>query len=155
MSNNAALTDFDALMDASMDDIDDLPPIGVPPTGNYTLDITASREKSDKGSEYVKFSYLIEEVNEIKDEAEAGEAAAGQKFMEMFSPFKKDGTVNEIGMGMLKERLVPFSGHFGTPKVGETLSQITNIKAVASLVRTADRKEEGRFRFILKDVTIL
>lgn len=156
MSNNAALTDFDALMDASMDDIDDLPPIGVPPTGNYTLEVSATREQSSNGGgEYIKFAYLIKEVNEVKNAEEAAEVAVDQKFMEMFSPFKKDKSVNEIGMGMLKERLVPFSAHFGTPKVGETLTNLTSVQVVASLVRQADRKEEGRFRFFLKDVTIL
>lgn len=155
MSNNSALADFDALMDASMDDIDDLPPIGVPPTGNYTLEVTASREKAASGSEYIKFAYLIKEVNEVKNESEAAECAADQKFMEMFSPFKKDGTVNEIGMGMLKERIAPFSAHFGTSKIGETLQSIVGVQLVASLVRRADKREEGRFNFSLKDVTIL
>lgn len=156
MSNNAALADFDALMDASMDDIDDLPPIGVPPTGNYTLEVTASREKAAaSGSEYIKFSYLIKEVNEVKNEAEATECAADQKFMEMFSPFKKDGTVNEIGMGMLKERVAPFAAHFGTSKMGDTMQAIVGVQLVASLVRRADKREEGRFNFSLKDVTIL
>jgi hypothetical protein len=152
---NSALADFDALMDASMDDIDDLPPIGVPPTGNYTLSATASREKSDKGSEYIKFAYVVGEVNEVKDEAEAADASAGQKFTEMFSPFKKDGTINEIGMGMLKERLAPFAAHFNTAKISETLQSINQVSLVATLVRRADKREEGRFNFSLKDVTIL
>jgi hypothetical protein len=153
---NAMLADFDALMDASMDDIDDLPPMGVPPTGNYTLLATASREKSEKsGSEYIKFAYAVVEVNEVKDEAEAADAAAGQKFTEMFSPFKKDGGVNEVGMGMLKERLAPYSTHFGTSKISETLQNINQVSLVATLVRRADKREEGRFNFSLKVVTIL
>lgn len=154
-NTNAALADFDALMDASMDDIDDLPPIGVPPTGNYDLEVTASREKSEKGSEYIKFSYLIKNVNEVKNPDEAAETEPGQKFSEMFSPFKKDGNINEIGMGMLKERLVPFSAHFDEKRVGATLEQIKSVQMVASLVRRADRKEEGRFQFSLKDVVIV
>ena len=154
-TNNAAIVDFDALMNASMDDIDDLPPIGIPPTGNYDLQVTATREKSEKGSEYIKFSYTVLTVNEVKNPDEAGECAADQKFMEMFSPFKKDGTVNEIGMGMLKERVAVFSAFFGTPKVGETLESIKSVSLVATLVRRADRREEGRFNFTLKDVTVV
>jgi hypothetical protein len=154
-TNNPALADFDALMNASMDDIDDLPPIGVPPTGSYDLEVTATREKSDKGSEYIKFSYLIKNVNEVKNPDEAGECAADQKFMEMFSPFKKDGTINEIGMGMLKERVAVFSAFFETPKIGDTLEQIKSVAIVATLTRRADKREEGRFNFMLKDVTIV
>jgi hypothetical protein len=154
-TNNAALADFDALMDASMDDIDDLPPIGVPPTGNYDLEVTASREKAASGSEYVKFSYLIKNVNEVKNPDEAAECAADQKFIEMFSPFKKDGTINEIGMGMLKERCAAFSAHFGTTKMGDTLQEIKAVAIVATLVRRADKREEGRFKFSLNDVAIV
>ena len=156
MSNNAMLQDFDSLMDASMDDIDDLPPIGVPPSGSYDLTVTASRETpASGGNDYIKLSYEITSVNEVKNEEEATEAKAGQKFTEMFSPFKKDGTVNEIGMGSMKERLKPFAGHFGTGKISEIIEQMQQVNITASLTRTADKKEEGRFRFRLKDVVIL
>jgi hypothetical protein len=154
-TTNAAIVDFDALMDASMDAIADLPPMGVPPTGNYTLDVTASREKSDKGGEYVRFTYEVVEVNEVKNEEEAADAAAGQKFSASFSPFKKDGTLNEIGMGFLKEALNPFRVHFGTSTTGETLAAIQGVRVVATLVRKADKREEGRFKFNLKDVVVL
>ena len=40
-NNNALFGDMDALMNASMDEIDDLPPIGVPPTGHYNLLVSA------------------------------------------------------------------------------------------------------------------
>jgi hypothetical protein len=156
MSNNAMLQDFDSLMDASMDDIDDLPPIGVPPSGSYDMTVTASREKPQSGgNDYIKLSYEITNVNEVKDEAEATEVKAGQKFTEMFSPFKKDGTVNEIGLGSMKERLKPFAGHFGTSKISEIVEQMQQVNMTASLTRTADKKEEGRFRFRLKDVVVL
>lgn len=153
--SNATILDFDALMDSSMDDIDDLPPVGVPPTGNYTLEVTASREKSEAGSEYIRFTYLVKEVNEVKDEAEANQAAAGQKFSSNYSPFKKDGTMNSMGMGFLKEALHPFRAHFQTTTTGETLAAIQGVQVVATLVRRADKREEGRFNFNLKDVTIL
>lgn len=153
--SNMNLADFDALMDASMDDIDDLPPVGVPPTGNYTLSVTASREKSEKGSEYIKFAYTVVDVNEVKNEEEAKEVAAGQKFNNIYSPFKKDGSVNETGLGFLKEALNPFRLHFGTTGMGETLGAVQDVTVCATLVRRADKREEGRFNFNLKDVTVL
>ena len=154
-TKNAAFADLDSLLDASMDDIDDLPPMGVPPTGHYTLIVTASREASDKGSEYFKFAYEIAEINEIKEPAEESEAAVGMKFAQMFSPFKKDGTINEYGVGFLKEACAPFSAHFGTSKMGDTLAQISGITVAATLTRKRDKKDADRWNFNLKDVTVL
>lgn len=156
MSNSAAFQDLDALMNASMDDIDDLPPVGVPPTGHYNLDVTATREVSEQsGSQYIKFSYEVTAVNEVKNPEEEKQAAAGQKFSQIFSPFKKDGTVNEFGVGYLKEACAPFAAHFGTRALGETIAQINKVSVAASLVRRQDKKDPERFNFNLRDVVVL
>jgi len=154
--SNDAIRDLDSLMDASMDDIDDLPPVGVPPSGHYNLLVTAERkENKEKTSEYIQFSYEVEAINEVKDPAEEAQAAVGMKFSQMFSPIKKDGTVNEFGIGFLKEAVAPFSAHFGTSKMGETIAQINKISVAASLSRRVDKKDADRFNFNLKDVVIL
>lgn len=153
---NAAITDFDALLDASMDDLDDLPPVGVPPSGHYNLSVTATREQNkDKTSDYIKFSYEVEAINELKEPGTEGQAAVGMKFSENFSPIKKDGSTNDMGIGRLKAAVAPFSAHFGTPKIGETISQINKVSVAATLVRTVDRQEPDRFKFRLSDVVVL
>lgn len=155
--SNAAIRDLDSLMDASMDDIDDLPPVGVPPSGHYNLCVSAERidpEDTSKNS-YIRFSYEVEAVNEVRDPAEESEAAAGMKFSQMFSPLKKDGTVNEFGIGFLKEAVAPFSAHFGSGKMGETIAQINKVSVAATLVRRKDKKDPDRFNFSLKDVVVL
>jgi len=154
--SNAAIADIDSLMDASMDDIDDLPPIGVPPTGHYNLCVTATREQNkDKNGEYIKFAYEVEAINEVKEPGEEAEAAVGMKFTQMFSPIKKDGTPNEFGIGFLKEAVAPFSAHFGTPQMGASIAQINRVSVAATLVRRVDKKDKERFNFSLKDVVIL
>jgi hypothetical protein len=154
--SNDAIRDLDSLMDASMDDIDDLPPVGVPPSGHYNLLVTAERkENKEKTSEYIQFSYEVEAINEVKDSAEESQAAVGMKFSQMFSPIKKDGTINEFGIGFLKEAVAPFSAHFGTTKMGDTIAQINKISVAASLTRRVDKRDADRFNFNLKDVVIL
>jgi len=154
--SKATFADLDALMNASMDDIDDLPPVGVPPTGHYTLVVSASREASEtSGNEYIKFSYVVEAVNEVKNPEEEKQAAAGQKFSQIFSPFKKDGSVNEYGIGFLKEACAPFAQHFGTKALGDTIAQIDKISVAASLLRKQNKKEPDRFDFSLRDVVVL
>ena len=154
--SKAAFQDIDALMDASMDDIDDLPPVGVPPTGHYGLIVSATREVSEtSGNEYIKFSYEVESVNEVKDPEEEKQAAVGQKFTQIFSPFKKDGTVNEFGLGYLKEACAPFAAHFGTTTMGAAIAAIDKVSVAATLVRKQDKKDKERFNFALRDVVIL
>lgn len=149
-------TDFGALLAASMDDIDDLPPYGVPPTGHYTLEITASLEdKKDKTGQYVKFDYVVVGITEIKDPEEASEVQVGTKFMEPISPFGKDGKPNEFGMGRLKERLAPVSAHLGNNNVGEVLQAVNKLVVAAELKRTVDRKDPEQFRFTLANVAVL
>lgn len=152
---NASITDLDSLMESSMDDIDDLPPVGVPPTGHYNLCVSAERVVPESGNEYIRFSYEVEAVNEVKDESEIGQAAVGMKFSQIFSPMKKDGTRNDFGIGFLKEAVAPFSAHFGTSKMGDTIGAINKVSVAASLSRRVDKKDADRFNFSLKDVVIL
>ena len=148
-------TNFDDLMDMDMTEIEDLPPMGVPPTGHYNLLVTATREVKDGGNEYVKFSYTVESVNEVKNPAEESQVAVGMKFTEFFSPLKKDGTVNEFGMKFLKQSMAPFAAHFGGGSFSAVLESINKVSIAASLVRIADKKEADRFNFRLSDVIVL
>ena len=148
-------TNFDDLMDMNMDNIEDLPPVGVPPTGHYNLLVTASREASQSGGEFIKFAYTVEGVNEVKNPGEEAQAAVGMSFTEFFSPLKKDGTTNEWGMKFLKQAMQPFAAEFGGSSFSEVLASIDKVSIAASLVRTVDKKDESRFNFRLSDVIIL
>lgn len=155
--SNAAFYDFDDLLNASMDDLDDLPPIGVPPTGHYNLIVTAERVDPEEAGKnpYIKFSYEVEAINEIKNPEEEAQAAVGMKFSQIFSPFKKDGTKNGFGIGFLKEAVAPFAAHFGVTGLGDVLKEINKVSVAASLVRKQDRKDPERFNFSLRDVVVL
>jgi hypothetical protein len=148
-------TNFDDLMDMQMDAVEDLPPMGVPPTGHYNLLVSASREEKDGGNEYIKFSYTIESVNEVKNPAEETQAAVGMKFTEFFSPLKKDGTVNEFGMKFLKQTMAPFAAAFGGSSFSDVLANIDKVSIAASLVRVKDKNDSDRFNFRLSDVIVL
>jgi hypothetical protein len=158
--SNATILDMDALMNASMDDIEDLPPVGVPPSGHYKFKVTAetvtpTESEANKGKKpQLKFNYEVLEVNELKDPAEEGEVQVGTKFTEFFSPIKKDGTPNTVGMGFLKERVAPFAAAFGHVIMGDILQSINNVEFSASLKRKQDKNDEDRFRFELKDVVV-
>lgn len=148
-------TNFDDLMDMDLESIEDLPPVGIPPTGHYNLLVTATRESKDGGNEFVKFAYTVESVNEVKNPAEESQAAVGMNFVEFYSPLKKDGTVNEWGMKFLKQSMAPFAAHFGGSSFSEVLGSIDKVSVAASLVRTVDKRDADRFNFRLSDVIVL
>lgn len=151
-----SISTLDDLFAADLDDLESLPPVGVPPTGHYTLSVTAERKPNkENNGEYIQFTYEVIEVGEVKNAEEAADAAPGMKFSERFSPIKKDGTPNTYGIGFLKQALAPFAAHFGTGNVSELLTQIDGVTVAASLVRKADRKEPDRWNFTLSNVTVL
>jgi len=146
---------IDYLLSMDMNDIEDLPPMGVPPTGHYNLEVSASRNERDGGGEYVQFSYTVTGINEVKDPAEENQVAVGMKFSEFFSPLKKDGTTNDVGMKFLKQTIMPYAVHFEAKSFETALQAVDKVAVAATLVRRVDKKDPDRFNFSLKDVVIL
>lgn len=149
---------MDDLLSMSMEDLPELPPRGVPPTGSYELEVTAKRVEGEDGKPgYLGFDFTVLAVNELKHEEDAADplAKVGAKFSENFFPIKKDNTPNETGMGFLRERLATFAATFGTTTVGDTIAAIQSVKISASLTRVQDKKNEDQFNARLKDVVLL
>lgn len=157
MSKDQALfVDIEALLNASMDDLDDLPPVGTPPSGHYNLSLTMSIEEMGDDKRQVIFAnYVIDAINELKDESEAAEVAVGQKFREGFFILKKDGKVNEFGIGTLKERLKPMVAVYNTDKIGELVAQTKQVAIAASVKRTVNKKDPDNFNLSIKDMIVL
>jgi len=155
-SNNVLFDNLDALLDASMDDLDDLPPMGVPPSGHYNLDTTFSIETiGDENKEVIMAKYIVEAVNELKDPEDAAEVLPKQEFAEFFHITKKDGSVNTFGIGKLKQRLAPYVDRVGTKNIRELVNGVKNFHIAATVKRTQNRKNEDQYNVDIKDVVIL
>lgn len=156
--SDALFDNLDDLLSASMDDLDDLPPIGVPPSGHYNLTCSFDIRKigeGDKEKEVVCADYVVDAVNELKDQTEADEVKPGQKFTEFFHLTKKDGTKNVFGIGTLKERLKPYAERFNTTNIGELVKEVKQVAIAATVVRRANKKNEDQYNMNLKDVVVL
>lgn len=153
------LDDISSLLDATMDDLDDLPPVGVPPSGHYNLTVSFDIQKVNEGTKDEKeipvAKYIVEAINELKDEEERGEVAVGQNFMEFFYLKKKDGEKNTFGIGTLKERLKPHAERFGTTNIGQLIEQVKQVSITASIKRTVNRKNEDQFIMKMSDIVLL
>lgn len=160
MAENTELQfdDVDALLNASMDDLDDLPPTGVPPTGHYNLTMTMSVEDVEKEGETRKVifaQYVVDAINELKDEDERAEVAIGQQFREGFYLLKKNGEKNTFGIGTLKERLKPMRERFGTDNIGALINECKQIAITASVKRRVNKANEDQYNMQMKDIVLL
>jgi len=159
MSTDLDLDDINSLLDATMDDLDDLPPVGVPPSGHYNLTVSFGIEKVKEGTKDEKevpvARYVIDAINELKDEDERGDVAVGQQFMEYFYLKKKDGEKNTFGIGTLKERLKPHAERFGTANIGQLIEHVKQVSITASIRRTQNKKNEDQYNMQMKDIVLL
>ena len=153
---NPELANLDFLLNAVMEDLPDLPPMGVPPSGHYNLEVTYSIETiGDNNKQVICAKYKVLEVNELKDEMERSEVAPGQQFTEFHHVSKKDGTPNSFGIGKLKQRLAPFALQSGGSNIGELINWTKGIVIAATVKRTVNKKNEDQFNMDLKDVVVL
>lgn len=154
--SDATFNNLDALLDASMDDLEDLPPIGVPPSGHYNLTVSFSIEAiGEEKKEVICASYIVEAINELKNQDESDEVAVGQQFKEFFHITKRDGTANTFGIGTLKARLAPHAVRFGTTSIRELVAAVNQVAITASIKRTVNKKNEDQHNVQLKDIVLL
>lgn len=147
---------LDALLDAVMEDLDDLPPMGVPPSGHYNLEVTYGIETiGDDNKQVIAAKYKVIAVNELKDEQDRSDVAEGQQFTEFFHLAKKDGSANKFGLGKLKQRLAPFVDPSGQTNIRELINWTKGIVVAATIKRTVNKKNEDQFNVDLKDVVVL
>jgi hypothetical protein len=128
----------------------------VPPSGHYNLEVSADRKAGKDGKQdFIVVNFKVTAVNEVKDPMEAEQAAVGMQFSNITSPMTKEGKVNEYGMGILKEIIMPFAAHFGSSNFGEAIQAMDKVECCATLKRTVDKKDAERFNFRLSDITVL
>jgi hypothetical protein len=149
------ILDLDTLLAASMDDLEDLPPFGIPPSGHYNFTMSFDiKEIGEDKRQIPVVEYVIDAVNQLKDEDEAGDVAVGQKFQEAFFLAKKDGTKNSMGIGKLKQRLAPFAERFGTTNIGELIQQVKQVAVSGELKRKPNPKDEDKPNMDIKNIVL-
>lgn len=136
LARNAAITSMDALLASSLDDLDDLPSFEVPTPGVYLLSVTLG-QKDVNGKAAIEATYTVKEVVELEDK-QATPPVAGTKFSTLF-------TLNEFGIGKLKEFCDPFGTHFGESNVGVLVRDtIKDITISAKVGRRVDKEDPDK-----------
>jgi len=145
-SRNASINNIDSLLSASLDDLDDLPSFEVPPPGVYLLTVNTDVKKvNDK--DCIEAQFTVNEVVELKD-ANATPPQIGNKFSMLF-------TLNEIGVGKLKQFCAPFADHFGEKKIGVLIrDHIKDVIVSASVTNRKDKEDPEKVYASVKILSV-
>lgn len=131
LDRNASITSMDDLLSKSLDDLDDLPSFETPPVGAYVLRVTTD-QKEVNGKAAIEAKFTVVETVELKD-PQIKPVAADTQFSTLF-------TLNEFGVGKLKEFCAPFGEHFNTKNIGELVRD--HIKDVTISAYVGNRKDK-------------
>lgn len=135
---------LNSLLDATLDDLADLPSLEAWPTGAYNVRLNADLKViNDKAAVEIKLELLnVEEIPEIKEDD--------------FVPSEKDRTSilfvtgNEIGDGKLKEFLKATEQYTGDGNLRERIENMKNLEVVVVLKRRYDKKNDVNRNEIVK-----
>lgn len=144
-SDNAA-----SILDATLDDMPDLPGFKIPPTGAYAVSVVSVLEKKIGDHPAVEAKFRVVEVMEIS-ETGVKDDEMPVKDDEFSTAFMLD---NDTGVGFLKAFLKPIGEALGLNKNREIMEQAKNIN-LAIVIKRSHKKETDTYYCNLKRVEVL
>ena len=128
--NTQDLADMDALLDATLDDLADLPEFVVPPAGAYNVTIKEAGPKKIAEKPAIEFQLRFDQTVELNDSAETPVKDGAENNVAYFLD-------NEFSQGALKKLLGELSSITGEGTLRERLA---NLKGAQVLMVTTVRK---------------
>lgn len=127
------------LMDATIDDLKDLPPFILPPKGHYKLLLGLER-KSINDRPAIIANFVVEETMELSNKADIA-VEKGTKFNQVFF------MDNEFGQGAFKLFMSPVSASMGWAgkKISELCNLCQNVHIAATLKHKKDKEDAEKF----------
>lgn len=129
----SGMVPIENLMDASLDDLKDLPKFEVPPQGHYKL-IVSLEKKVVNDHQCIEAKCEVEETLELANKSEE-QVEPGTKFSQLFM------MDNEWGQGGFKGFAVPIGQAVGAKKISEVVEKCQNLK-IASTLRHRFHKDD-------------
>lgn len=154
MNTETKAIPIDDLMDASLDDIADLPGFDVPPPGRYKLALTLEYKVVNEKPAF-EAKLVINEVIELANQTDTP-PEVGSKFSSLYF------LDNEIGQGYFKELAKTLAAglNMENPKISQLLETCNNILVQATLKQRVHKedvrkpKDEQRVYAQLSDVSV-
>ena len=137
---------FDALLDANLDDLADLPEFADFPAGVHRATVSISK-KEINGKPYMEVKLTGIETVELSKPEENKPISAGQSSSALYS------LDNEFGQGAFKKLIAPLAGHLGVSSIRDLLEQAegTEVEAVTSFRKN---KKTGDEYFEIKKLIV-
>ena len=124
------------LLDATLDDLEDLPEYKSFPAGAYTISVTLE-EKEVNGHQSIEMVMTCVEASELADATETppkqGDTSSVLFMMD-----------NEFGRGKLKAAATPLAAGLGTSTIRELIEQCKDVECVAVLGVRKDKNDASK-----------
>ena len=145
MSNTELETPFN-LLDASLDDIEDLPGFAVFPSGAHLVEYTKWESKQINEHPAVNLDLKLIQTQEMTEVLEPGEKAPISGDTQSLA-FMLD---NKVGLGMLKQFIVPLGEKLGIPAnekgaVRRILEGAKGMKLLVVQKRTYNKDKDAHY----------
>lgn len=139
-----------SILDATLDDMPDLPGFKIPPTGAYAVMVVSVLEKKIGEHPAVEAKFRIVEVMEIS-ETGVKDDELPVKDDEFSTAFMLD---NDTGVGFLKAFLKPLGESLGLNKNREIMEGAKNM-SLAIVIKRTHKKETDTYYCNLKRIEVL
>ena len=148
--------DIDSLLDATLDDLADVPEFKPFPTGSHQCTITLeSKSIGDKPA--VEWKLTAIETIELADPT-GTPVMAGDTCSGAFIFVGKDGKPNELAQGQFKELMRPLQAHFGTDTNRQTMEAASGATVVVTMSQREGKKgssSEGKFFPVIEALAVM
>jgi len=144
------MSDMDSLLDATLDDLEDLPSFEPFWAGAHRVFATMEAKDIPGHSLTIELTLKLIETVELADAIEEGEE-------------NKEGDTantlyfldNEIGQGKFKTMAANFAEFAGSKKLGDIVDAVKDVECVALTARTQDKKDKTRFYMDVKEIQLV
>ena len=142
MSENIA-----SLLDASIDDLADLPEFAVYPAGVHTVNIDWEQKEVNKHPS-VELKMTLVETVELANPGDDKPLTAGAEASVLFM------LDNEFGQGNLKDVMKVLAGICGTSKISETMEAAKGLEVTVVVKTKPDKKDPDVMRMNIKKMLV-
>lgn len=156
-----ALSALDSILDASIDDLADLPEFKAPHAGIYGLRVSLEMKAINEKPAFVAH-FVINECKELANASEVPEAEhskAGDKFDIAFILKDKDGNRNETAEGFFKKFMAPFHAHYNEKSIrtlveGPLKDGVDITAKVSRKKRKTEAGEEAKYDPVVDNIVV-
>lgn len=151
MTNSIDFNSIDSILDATLDDLADMPEFKPFPVGTHACLLTMATKTINKNPA-VEWKLTAVETIELTNATDAP-VKPGDTCNGAFMFVQKDGKPNEMAQGQFKDLLKPLAAHFNTPTNRATLEAIEGGVHVA--VTMTQRESGGKVYPVINALSVL